>query len=133
MSVRYHAFRLNPGADLREEIDRFATTQQVRAGFLATCAGSLNRIRIRLANRSEASEWSIPAEILSLTGTVSLSGSHLHLAFADGEGLARGGHLLTGCRIYTTAEIVLGELEDLAFERAHDPLTGFRELQIKPR
>ena len=46
---------------------------------------------------------------------------------------AVGGHLLAGCRVYTTAEVVLGEARDLVFTRAVDGTTPWRELQIARR
>ena len=47
-------------------------------------------------------------EIVSLTGTLSAGGSHhLHVAIADSTGAVFGGHLLAGCVVRTTAEIVL--------------------------
>ena len=55
---------------------------------------------------------------------------HLHLSISDAECRVVGGHLLQGCIVRTTAEIVLAELEGAAFERPHDPLTGFAELSI---
>ena len=68
-----------------------------------------------------------------LSGTVSKHGSHLHLAVSDADGRTIGGHLLPGCRVYTTAEVVLGEARDLVFTRAVDGTTPWRELQIARR
>ena len=72
-------------------------------------------------------------EILSLSGTLSAEGAHLHLGIANGEGQAFGGHLVEGCLVYTTAEVVLGELEDVKFLRVVDPATGYKELEIGKR
>ncbi len=47
-------------------------------------------------------------EIVSLTGTLAESGSHLHAAISDNIGNIIGGHLKKGSIIYTTAEIVIG-------------------------
>jgi predicted DNA-binding protein with PD1-like motif len=46
-------------------------------------------------------------EIVSLTGTLSVGCHHLHVAIADSTGAVFGGHLLPGCVVRTTAEIVL--------------------------
>ena len=40
--------------------------------------------------------------------------------------------MLDGCRVYTTAEIVLGELPQLAFRRETDATFGYQELVIWP-
>jgi predicted DNA-binding protein with PD1-like motif len=50
---------------------------------------------------------------------------------SDSTGRTIGGHLLDGCRVYTTAEIVLGELPALAFTREIDPTFGYRELAVR--
>jgi predicted DNA-binding protein with PD1-like motif len=51
---------------------------------------------------------------------------------ADADGRVTGGHLLDGCMVRTTAEIVLGLVDGLAFAREVDPSTGWRELSITP-
>jgi len=70
---------------------------------------------------------------VALNGTLSMHGSHLHLAIADKTGRMLGGHLTEGCIIYTTAEIVIGESPHLTFVRTPDAQTGFLELEIRER
>ena len=126
-----HAFRLHPGDDLKQSILAFAAAQPIRAGCVVTCVGSLRRAVLRFADRREGTE--LPGnryEIVSLVGTVGEGGAHLHIALSDGDGRMVGGHLLDGCLVYTTAEIVLAELPGLVFRRERDPATGFRELEI---
>ncbi|MGZ3949956.1 MAG: PPC domain-containing DNA-binding protein, partial [Flavisolibacter sp.] len=72
-------------------------------------------------------------EIVSLTGTVSVNGCHIHISISDETGRTIGGHLLEGNVVYTTAEIVIQESEDLIFSREMDVATGWKELQIKRR
>ena len=60
-------------------------------------------------------------------------GGHLHLAVSDALCVVSGGHALEGSVVRTTAEIVLGELEDVVFARPVDPETGWDELDIVPR
>ena len=43
-------------------------------------------------------------------------------------GRAYGGHLLEGCKIFTTAEIVLLEIKQMTYKREMDKETGFPEL-----
>jgi len=69
-------------------------------------------------------------EIIALNGTLSRHGLHLHIALADGAGKMLGGHLLDGSLIYTTAEIVLGIVPRVKFERKVDLATGYLELAI---
>ena len=71
-------------------------------------------------------------EIDSLVGTISKDGPHIHLSLSDSNGKMVGGHLMEGCLIYTTAEIAIGELEDVTFSRPVDPETTYDELVITP-
>jgi predicted DNA-binding protein with PD1-like motif len=70
-------------------------------------------------------------EIVSLAGTVSKDGSHIHIGISDGEGKTWGGHLLEENLIYTTAEIIIQSSGEFHFTREMDEATGFKELRIK--
>lgn len=127
---RVHAFRLLPGQDLQAGIQRFVDEHGIEAGWIETCVGSLTEWSLRFANREEGTKGSGHFEIVSLCGTVSKNGSHLHLAISDGDGRTIGGHLLAGNRVYTTAEIVIGESPAHVFTRATDGSTPWAELQV---
>ncbi|NJL84819.1 MAG: DNA-binding protein [Leptolyngbyaceae cyanobacterium SM1_1_3] len=127
------AVRLVPGADLKASLLEFAGQHSLKAGCILTAVGSLQAARLRCAGQSEGTAWRQRFEIVSLVGTFSASAAHLHMALADEQGQMLGGHVMPGCVIYTTAEIVVGELETLAFNRAFDLQTGYPELQIDRR
>ena len=129
--MKTYALRLHPGQDLKMEVDAFAQRQALQAGIVLTCVGSLTRVSLRLANQPEATILEGHFEIVSLVGTFSTDGSHLHLSVSDSNGRTLGGHLLDGSRIYTTAEIALAELEGLRCTRPVDPDTGYDELAIE--
>jgi hypothetical protein len=128
--MKIHAFRLVPGQDLKKEIQQYVNLHGIQAGALLSCVGSLKHTRLRLAGATNYWEQEGKQEILSLCGTLSVNGSHLHLCVADAQGATLGGHLSDGCVINTTAEIVLGELIDFQFKRLPDDSTGFDELSI---
>jgi len=95
----------------------------------------LAQICLRLANatatnKNETVSLQERFEIVSLTGTVSRHGCHLHMALADHQGNVVGGHVLEGCEVFTTAEIVIGECVNHVFSREHDEETGFDELVV---
>jgi len=126
-----YAFRLKPGQDLKQEIKKIVTEKQIKAGWVSTCAGSLTNYNIRFANQPEGSTGSGHFEIVSLTGTVSINGSHLHISISDNAGKTIGGHLMDGCIVYTTAEIVMLSSDDFEFKREQDGSTPWMELQVK--
>lgn len=130
-ATKAYAFRLKPGQDLKQEIQKLVMEKQIKAGWIDTCVGSLANYQIRFANQSEAGTGSGHFEILSLCGTVSIHGSHLHISIGDSTGRTMGGHLTEGNIIYTTAEIVLTASNELEFTRDKDESTGWNELQIK--
>jgi predicted DNA-binding protein with PD1-like motif len=127
---RVHAVRLRPGDDLRLELEKLTSLVPLRAGVVLSAVGSLTRLALRLADRREETLREGKFEVVSLTGTLGPDGCHLHLAASDGDGVTLGGHLLPGCLVYTTVELVLGDAAGLIFHRELDSATGFRELSI---
>jgi len=131
--IKTHPLRLKPGADLRKEIEAYVKNNHIGAGWIVTCAGSLTQYNIRFANQPDGSKGEGHFEIVSLSGTVSENGSHVHLSISDSTGKTIGGHLLEGNIIYTTAEIVLQEDDSFSFTREKDGSTPWEELQIRKK
>lgn len=131
--MQLFALRLRPGQDLGLELSRFVQENGLRAAFVMTCVGSLRQAALRLANRSETTLYEDKFEIVALVGTLDAGGYHLHISLSDGQGRTMGGHLMEGCLIYTTAEIVIGEADHLLFSRSFDPETGYPELEVTRR
>jgi predicted DNA-binding protein with PD1-like motif len=127
----HYAFRLKPGEDLRAGIERAVHTNHIIAGWIATGVGSLTRYAIRFANQPGVAAGEGYFEIVSLTGTVSVAGCHLHISISNGTGATIGGHLLEGCKVYTTAEIIITATDNYIFAREKDDSTGWKELQVK--
>ncbi|HVG31857.1 MAG TPA: PPC domain-containing DNA-binding protein [Pyrinomonadaceae bacterium] len=132
-SARIFVLRLKPGQDLREELEKLTKASNIRAGFIVTAVGSLQKASLRLADQTATSTFMQKFEIVSLTGTLSTDGVHLHIALSDTEGKTIGGHLVSGSIIYTTAEIVIAEARDLFFTREMDAQTGYKELKVHKR
>jgi len=128
--VETFTFRLLPGQDLFEEIERFVTEHSITAGIPLACVGSLTIATLRLANKETFDRYDGHFEIVSLTGTVSTRGSHLHISISDGTGRTIGGHLVEGCKIYTTAEIVIASFPELIYKREDCPHSGYPELVV---
>lgn len=130
-----HVLRLKPGDDLRAELQSAFSelhAQGHRAACIISAVGSLSRAVLRLAAQPQGSVQDEPLELITLSGTLSPDGVHLHASVADARGRMRGGHVMPGCTVRTTAEIVLALLPGWAFSRAHDARTGFLELVADP-
>ena len=132
-TMQTYSFRLRPDQDLKKEVEAIIQHQRIEAGALITCVGSLTRATLRLANQAEPTVWQGHFEIVSMVGTLSTGGSHIHLSVSDSTGRTIGGHLLEGCTIYTTAEIVIGVMTDLTYGREVDPTFGYRELVVRKK
>lgn len=127
--MKTYAIRLKPGEDLKMRLDEVA--ENWSAACILTAVGSLTKVSIRYANCDAVEELNGHFEIVSLVGTLGSCGSHLHLSISDREGNTIGGHLKEGSTIYTTAEIVIGILDEWTFSREPDATTGYPELVIK--
>jgi predicted DNA-binding protein with PD1-like motif len=128
---KIHAFRLKPGKDLRKEINAFVQSNKIKAGWISCGVGSLTDYHIRFANQQDGSKGQGHFEIVSLIGTVSENGSHIHISVSDSTGKTIGGHLLDSNLVYTTAEIVIQEAAGIEFTREKDGSTPWEELQVK--
>jgi predicted DNA-binding protein with PD1-like motif len=135
--MRALAFRLTPGTDLLEAIERLTREHGLRAGCILSGVGSLTRARLRMPGLIGEEEvfktFEEPVEIVSLAGTLCPDGVHVHIALARRDASYVGGHLAAGCIVNTTVELVIGELPDVEFRRPLDPATGYDELSVGPR
>jgi hypothetical protein len=131
--MKIFALRLKPNQDLKESLKNFVISNNIEAGFILTTVGSLKQATLRFANQNDSKVLQDKFEIVSLVGTLSTHGIHLHISISDKDGKTIGGHLEKGCLIYTTAEIVIGVSKDFIFVRTLDENTGYKELEIQPK
>ncbi|QPN69910.1 PPC domain-containing DNA-binding protein [Synechococcus sp. CBW1108] len=131
--MRVVPMRFSPGDDLRLALETWMAQQQEQAGCVISAVGSLSVLQLRLAGQQKSTTITGDLEILSLAGTLSPDGVHLHVAVADSRGTVIGGHLCAGSLVRTTAELVVGLLPEWRFCRQLDPATGYAELRIHPR
>lgn len=131
--MKEHVFRLKCGDKLKESIQQYCIDNQISSAVILTCVGSLKYVHIRLANAKNFLDKEEYFEIVSLVGTISQGEAHIHISISDANGHVLGGHLSDRCIVYTTAEIVLGELEDYDLRREMDETTGYKELSVSKR
>jgi len=125
-----YTFRLKSVQDLFDSIESVVREKQIEAGCVLSGIGSLTQFAVRLADHDTPTEYEGHFEIVSLAGLVSIHGSHLHISVSDGEGRTIGGHLVSGCKIYTTAEIVLAKFSDVIYKREFAQDSGYDELAV---
>src|SRR5262245_31727485 len=106
--MKIEVLRLRPGADLRSSLEEFVAAEGLAAGFILSAVGSLSRASLRYAGKDDAALIVRSLELVSLCGTLSPQGCHLHASVSDDAGSVLGGHVLKGCIVRTTAEIVVG-------------------------
>lgn len=129
--MKEHIIHLEQDADLKIEIERYCHQHQILAGYVVTCVGSLKRACMRKGNSQTLAFFQGPYEIIAMQGTVSVHGTHLHVALSNEDYRMIGGHILEGCVVLNTAEIVLIESEQYELSRDVSEHGMFKELQIK--
>jgi len=101
-------------------------------GFIVCGIGSLESPVLRFADQDRGVVLAGPQEVITLTGSLSGDGAHLHLVVADVTGRTLGGHLCHGSRVRTTMELLLLCPEGWQLGRERDAATGHLELTISP-
>ncbi|WP_034460976.1 PPC domain-containing DNA-binding protein [Buttiauxella noackiae] len=132
-TARFYALRLIPQQELLSALRDFIRLHGLHAAWISGCVGSLSEVAFRYAGREETTLLSGKFEVVSLIGTLEEGGEHLHLSVADKNGQMTGGHVMDGCLVRTTLELVIGELNDLSFNRQPCALSGYDELSVTPR
>lgn len=120
--------RLHRGDDLLKSIQALAREHHIAAGVVLSAVGCISTGVVRDASGVTLRRIDEPCEIVSLNGTVSQARCHLHIALSKEDLSTVGGHLVEGCIINTTCELVIAELPGLSFEVEHDAETGYDEL-----
>lgn len=125
--------RISPGVDLRRALENAAADQVNDSAFVVAGIGSLTEASLRYAGETTETRVVGPLEILSLSGSLSPLGAHLHMSVSDASGRVSGGHVCYGNVVRTTAEVLLAPLQEWSLTREHDAVTGFKELVVRRR
>lgn len=122
--------RLHRGDDLLEQIQRVCVENNIEAGVVLSGVGCVLCARVRDASGVTVRDIDEHCEIVSLNGTVSAVRCHLHIALSKEDMSTVGGHLVRGCIINTTCELVIGILDGWRYETEYDEETGYDELRF---
>jgi len=127
--------RLRRKGDLLNEILKVVEERKVSAGALMVI-GALSHAKfgIYVEGKYEVNEKEGPLEIVSCIGNIAEDESgkiiHAHINVADRNGECYGGHLMNGCIIDPTAELIIIEAKDIRIERKLDEETGLKLLNL---
>jgi predicted DNA-binding protein with PD1-like motif len=129
--MKHLPLRLRPGEDLRRVLEDVVANEGCDAAFVLSGIGSLATTRLRFAGADDTLQIDGDVEILTLAGSISAAGSHLHISVADAAGAVKGGHAGYGCIVRTTAEVLIALLPEWHFAREVDKTTGYEELVVQ--
>lgn len=143
---RVLAVRMAPGDDLFGTTLKICREKGVKAGVILSAAGSLQKAVLRnvwkYPNPFPVTDGcrmftpvNGPLELLQMSGNVTRTEQgepflHAHVTISLGrpEATCYGGHLVEGCTIFTTCELMIAELENIALMRLMDKHTRAGEL-----
>ena len=127
-SLTCHCIRLRRGDDLMLSIKQLCKEKNIAAGVVLSAVGCISEGRVRDASGVTIRDITDHCEIVSLDGTVSAQRCHLHISLSREDLSTIGGHLVSGCIVNTTCELVIAELPGIRFGVEEDPETGYDEL-----
>jgi predicted DNA-binding protein with PD1-like motif len=139
------ALRLPPGVDLHGSLVELAERQPIEAGVILSGLGSLSQVTLRnvrlfpesfpIQDRNRIySPKREPLELLTLVGNISRHDGkayvHAHIVVSSGleNGQAYGGHLIEGCTVFSTVEVIVAVIRNANLVRRMDPQTRVVEL-----
>lgn len=133
MFKKIHFFRVKPKQELISAISDYCSHNRLTSGIVLGLIGSADSVKINfieaLPGKYVTKEFSGPLEIVSGQGSVAVKENeliiHIHVQFAE-QDKCFGGHLVEA-KIFSTAEVVIGEL-DYQIVRYSDKYTGLNEL-----
>lgn len=99
--------QLAPGSDLRRSLEEYAGARAA-SGFVLGVVGDLSRAAFQCPGQPRPTVIEGDLEIITLNGTLSPEGVHLHLSLSDGACQVWGGHLEHGTVVRKGAHLLVG-------------------------
>lgn len=128
--MKTHCMRLIEGQDIKEEINRFCTDNNIDAAVVLSSVGCVKCAVLRDAGGKDDHTIDENMEIMSINGTISKHRTHLHISFSKKDLSVIGGHMMEGCMVNTTCELVILEISKTVFNSKFDFSTGYEEIDI---
>ena len=102
--------KLAPGSDLRLSLEELAQREGI-SGFVLGVVGNLTKASFQCPGQAEPTVLEGDLEVITLNGTFSPDGVHLHLSLSDGACQVWGGHLEPGTIVQKGVDLLIGVLE----------------------
>ena len=102
--------KLAPGSDLRLSLEELAQRDGI-SGFVLGVVGNLTKASFQCPGQAEPTVLEGDLEVITLNGTFSPEGVHLHLSLSDGACQVWGGHLEPGTIVQKGVDMLIGVLE----------------------
>ena len=109
-ALRSVPLHLEAGRDIRRSLERLAVELNA-SGFMLGVVGNLSQAVFQCPGQARPTVLEGDLEIITLQGTISPQGVHLHLSFSDGACQVWGGHLEPGTLVQKGADLLVGLLE----------------------
>nr|WP_115095296.1 DUF296 domain-containing protein [Synechococcus sp. UW106] len=129
--MRSLPLKLAPGSDLRLSLEELAQRDGI-SGFVLGVVGNLTKASFQCPGQAEPTVLEGDLEVITLNGTFSPEGVHLHLSLSDGACQVWGGHLEPGTIVQKGVDLLVGVLEQREGSPAHQSSTPRLEIAVLP-
>jgi predicted DNA-binding protein with PD1-like motif/glutaredoxin len=123
--------KLAPGSDLRLSLEALAQKDGI-SGFVLGVVGNLTKASFQCPGQAEPTVLEGDLEVITLNGTFSPEGVHLHLSLSDGACQVWGGHLEPGTIVQKGVDLLIGVLEQREVRPARQTAAPRIEIAVLP-
>ncbi len=121
--------KLAPGSDLRLSLEELAQRDGI-SGFVLGVVGNLTKASFQCPGQAVPTVLEGDLEVITLNGTLSPEGVHLHLSLSDGACQVWGGHLEPGTIVQKGVDLLIGVLEQREVRPAHQTAAAAPRIEI---
>ena len=121
--------KLAPGSDLRLSLEELAQRDGI-SGFVLGVVGNLTKASFQCPGQAEPTVLEGDLEVITLNGTFSPEGVHLHLSLSDGACQVWGGHLEPGTIVQKGVDLLIGVLEQRESRPARQTAAAASRIEI---
>ena len=123
--------KLAPGSDLRLSLEELAQRDGI-SGFVLGVVGNLTKVSFKCPGQAEPTVLEGDLEVITLNGTFSPEGVHLHLSLSEGACQVWGGHLEPGTIVQKGVDLLIGVLEQREGRPARQTAAPRIEIAVLP-